>query len=294
MLPQFATGDAYGAGFEFAPREFVEQHNLAQGMVQNPVFPDLTPGKYTDDTQMTIAIMKYMLATRFDKKVSAAGLFDRFLKTYKDDRRNGYSSGFKSILDRSKNWADLTLHISPTSNKSGGLMRSIPCGYFQNLEDCKNFAAWQCSLTHGTHEAIQVSVFMAILVWYLRRGYPVLDAIANAAVQSGHGVRNSCPETVRNLASDVLQAVVYVLRNSKSVLEATHLSVSITGDVDTVAALSAGLMSIIYPKDNTSQLLTGQMSETKRHMDVLYNLDNEFAAAFKVPKNEWYFDEMCG
>ena len=48
-------GDAYGAGFEYADREVVVRDNDLSRYVNRPRHR-LAPGRYTDDTQMSIAI----------------------------------------------------------------------------------------------------------------------------------------------------------------------------------------------------------------------------------------------
>ena len=54
MFLEMAIGDAYGAGFEYAPADFVKQNNTLTAYVKHPKH-SLAPGSYTDDTQMSIA-----------------------------------------------------------------------------------------------------------------------------------------------------------------------------------------------------------------------------------------------
>ena len=61
MLVQMAKGDAYGAGFEYAPEDFVLLYHKLTAYVQHPKHK-LIPGVYTDDTQMSIANVEVILA----------------------------------------------------------------------------------------------------------------------------------------------------------------------------------------------------------------------------------------
>jgi ADP-ribosyl-[dinitrogen reductase] hydrolase len=62
LLVELAVGDAYGAGFEYGEPDFVAAHNTLAGYVQHPRHVHIRPGRYTDDTQMTLAIAELLLA----------------------------------------------------------------------------------------------------------------------------------------------------------------------------------------------------------------------------------------
>ena len=61
MLVELAIGDAYGAGFEYASAAFVQKHNTLTAYASHPRHA-IAPGAYTDDTQMTIAVVEAMLS----------------------------------------------------------------------------------------------------------------------------------------------------------------------------------------------------------------------------------------
>lgn len=60
MLVELAIGDAYGAGFEYAAADFVKTNNNLDKYYSHP-FHKITPGNYTDDTQMSIGITELLL-----------------------------------------------------------------------------------------------------------------------------------------------------------------------------------------------------------------------------------------
>ena len=95
MLVDLAVGDAYGAGFEFADPGFVVEHNTLRGYVQNPVYAGLRPGRYTDDTQMTIAVAEVLVEGGPWTDVRFA---EAFVRAFHRDPRQGYAKGFQALL----------------------------------------------------------------------------------------------------------------------------------------------------------------------------------------------------
>ena len=61
MLLELAIGDAYGAGFEYVDTEMIRHHNDLSGYVKHPRH-NIQPGSYTDDTQMSLAIVEAIVS----------------------------------------------------------------------------------------------------------------------------------------------------------------------------------------------------------------------------------------
>ncbi len=61
MLLELAVGDAYGAGFEYADADTVAAKNDLSHYVRHPRHR-ISPGRYTDDTQMSLAIAEAILS----------------------------------------------------------------------------------------------------------------------------------------------------------------------------------------------------------------------------------------
>jgi ADP-ribosylglycohydrolase len=94
MILEGAIGDAYGAGFEFVSRDVIEKHNHLERYNKHPSFPDMC-GKYTDDTQMSLAIAELIIdGDDFTKE----NLADRFVDAFKRDPRGGYAGRFYDFL----------------------------------------------------------------------------------------------------------------------------------------------------------------------------------------------------
>lgn len=119
MLIELAIGDAYGAGFEYVSRQFVERHNDLSGYVQHPRH-NIRPGHYTDDTQMSLAIAEAIIS---NVPWTPEHLANQFITVFKRDPREGYAQNFYNFLLNVYNGQDFLNRI-PESDKSGAAMRA--------------------------------------------------------------------------------------------------------------------------------------------------------------------------
>src|SRR5579884_1181122 len=110
MLVELAIGDAYGAGFENAPPEFVAEHNTLRHYVVHPDHPGNRPGTYTDDTQLTLALAELLVS---DQRWTPEAVAERFLEVYRRDPRVGYSRRTLALLRDSATGADLLASSDP-------------------------------------------------------------------------------------------------------------------------------------------------------------------------------------
>lgn len=60
MILEAAIGDAYGAGFEFRDLDFIFQNNDLTQYHKHGLYTEIYK-RYTDDTQMAIAISELLL-----------------------------------------------------------------------------------------------------------------------------------------------------------------------------------------------------------------------------------------
>src|SRR5437867_1336250 len=94
MLVELAVGDAYGAGCEYAPLDRVLRHNTALYYTRHPKH-NIRPGSYTDDTQMTLAVVELLLS---GQRWTAENLAERFVEVFWRDPREGYAGKFYEFL----------------------------------------------------------------------------------------------------------------------------------------------------------------------------------------------------
>src|SRR5215471_10980801 len=147
MLVELAIGDAYAAAFEFVDRDLTSAHQLGE-YARHPRH-QREPGRYTDDTQMSIAVAELIVS---GAPFTRENLADCFVQAFKRDPRTGYAGGFYEFLTSVKDGADFLARIRPTSDKNGGAMRAAPVGVFTRIEEVVDKAALQARLTHDTDE----------------------------------------------------------------------------------------------------------------------------------------------
>ena len=94
MLVEMAIADAYGAAFEFIQAPVAGLINNGTAYHVNPE-TGLGGGRYTDDTQMALAVAEHMLTGAPETRV---GLAHSFLNAYRRDKRPGYSRRFQRAI----------------------------------------------------------------------------------------------------------------------------------------------------------------------------------------------------
>jgi len=264
MMVALGIGDAYGGGFEYAPIDFVEQHNTLEGYVQNPKHLDLKPGCYTDDTQMSIAVAEAIISGRpWTRELLA----EKFVEVYKRDPRPGYAKRFQQFLDTVKDGADFLERINPISDKSGGAMRAVPVGVYPYTTVVIERAKLQASLTHNTPEGMAAAAAAALLAHYCLYAKQVGGSLEEVGEFIANRV-SGFDECVWNRPWEgavgakgwmsVRAAITAVSRNA-SLSALLKNCIAFGGDVDTVATIALGAASEHpdYAHDLPPKLLHG-------------------------------------
>ena len=247
MLLEIAIGDAYGAGFEFAPLEKVARYNtVTQYHAHEWGIP---AGHYTDDTQMSLAIAELILS---GKEWNKENLAQQFVKCFKRDERLGYSKGFYHFLQSINTESEFIRHIKPNSTRNGAAMRSAPLGYLRDIPQLLKMANLQASLTHNTEIGKKSSQAIALAAHFFLFNLGKRQQLYEFVTEySKHSWRNDWAGPVGCCGEETVNAVISVLEKSTSLKEVLINSVSFSGDVDTVAATSLGIASCSgeYRKD---------------------------------------------
>lgn len=239
MLTSLAIGDAYGAGFEYAPEDFVRQFNTLDRYIQNPSHLDLKPGRYTDDTQMSIAVAEALLSCN---AWTVENLADKFVEIYKRDPRPGYSRGFQAVLNTVNNGKELLGRIERKSDKSGGAMRAIPVGVLPEVDDVIKAAQLQASVTHATRDGMDAAAAVALMAHYCVYNLGPVDKIGRYVFD--HVPSHPWHEPWEGIVGakgwmSVRAAITAVSRNT-GLSALLKDCVAFSGDVDTVAAIALG------------------------------------------------------
>ncbi|MFC8042602.1 ADP-ribosylglycohydrolase family protein [Nocardia sp. NPDC057353] len=236
MLIELAVGDAYGAGFEYAPPEFVATHNTLRGYVQHPTHLGIGPGRYTDDTQMTLAVAELMVA---GDPWTPEHLADRFVTAFRRDPRAGYAGRFHDFMLTVEDGADFLRRIRPDSDKSGAAMRAAPIGLLPTVADVLHHARVQAAVTHDTPDGIAAAQAAALAVHYTHYDLGPLPRIG--AWIDGHvpdGWARPWHGKVGSKGRMSVAAALTALAASTSASELLRRCISFTGDVDTVATIA--------------------------------------------------------
>jgi ADP-ribosyl-[dinitrogen reductase] hydrolase len=261
MLVELAVGDSYGAGREYAPPADVAANNDGKTYVQHYKWKDLTPGRYTDDTQMSVGLAEHLLSGHAHTYVNLAGAF---LRAFHRDQRAGYASGFYALLQEVKTPEALLRRLTPLSDKSGGAMRAAPCGMLPSLQEAIDLAFWQACLTHASRDGATAAGAVAALVWAARRGHPqeALPALLQSRLP---GPLWLVPWTGKVGAPglDSVRAALTAVKQHDNLNDILKTCIGYTGDVDTVAAIAMAIASV-HPSitDNLDQGLYNKLEPT--------------------------------
>lgn len=286
MFVEMAIGDAFGAGREFVtpPKKPTPQWNDGKTYLQHPRHPQ-TPGRYTDDTQMAIAVVEFMLSV---KARTPRNLAKAFLDTFIRDPRQGYAQGFYNFLVNCSNRSDpagyFLQHIQPHSNKAGGAMRAGPCGLLVDPSDVRDLAMWQASLTHATWEGMMAAVGSAMLVWACRNNLskkslldPLWFHVPSVLWNEGWKGR------VGNQGFPAVQAAAAAVKQESTLTGVLQQCIKYGGDTDTVAAIAMCAASQHAEIDNDlDDALYSGLENGEYGLGYLLVLDQKILDAFPI------------
>jgi ADP-ribosylglycohydrolase len=254
MLLELAVGDAYGAGFEYAPVDWVRRHNTGTSYVSHPRHHG-PPGRYTDDTQMSLAVAEALVA---GDPWTPERLADRFVAVFRRDPRPGYSRRFYPILQSAASGADFLARVNPDSDRSGAAMRAAPLGVLPELDEVMERCRLQAAITHNTPDGIHAAVAAALAAHYCLYGLgPKRDLgrfleawVPGTWAEPWHG-----PVGAQGWMS--VRAAVTALGRNDRLSSLLRDCIDFTGDVDTVAAiaLAAASGSAEYEQDLPGRLV---------------------------------------
>lgn len=296
MIVEIAIGDAYGAPFEFADQEFIDEHNKLESYLKRKTKWDTTAGggRYTDDTSMSIAVIEHILLRR---PFTPHGFMKTFLDNYwRDELRHGRAGYSKRMVklfedlksdDRQVRGKAMTC-FQTTSN--GCVMRAVPLGMLQ-LTEIEAVTISQTCITHASFEAIQATLMIAYSAHYLFYKLGKLEDLGDwldvhmdwRSIETAY--REYCAEhedwqvpcDARITASavwEVLMARRDRVYNTMS--QMLKRSISFGGDVDSVASIVMGLASLSDEITNDlPAFLYNDLEHTEFGIGYLQQLDEK-------------------
>jgi len=273
MLVELAIGDAYGAAFEFVDARLTLDHELGD-YAWHP-WHDIAPGRYTDDTQMSIAIAELVVS---GAPFTPRNVADVFVSAFKRDPRPGYAPGFYAFLQSVHDGAAFLARIRPESDKNGAAMRAVPLGVYPDLGLVIERTALQARLTHDTPEGTRAALAVALAAHFLL--YQLGAKAELPAFLSSHLPGPAWGEpwygAVDTKGHSAVRAALCLLGRETSLGGMLAGAVRFGGDVDTVAAIALGLgaCSRETTNDLPPSLLAGLESGTYGR-DFLRDLDRQ-------------------
>lgn len=240
MLLEIAIGDAYGAGFEYVSPQKTLRENDLSCYAKHPKHR-LTPGSYTDDTQMSVAIAEALVE---DLAWTPLNVAQKFVDCFHRDPREGYASSFYHFLKATLDGETFLANIRPDSEKSGAAMRAGPLGVLPTLEEVVRRTRIQAALTHNTPLGIHAALAAALAAHYCY--YRLGPKLALGEFLERHVPGEWSVPWEGKVGSfgwmSVRAAVTALIRYDRS-SEVLKACVAFGGDVDTVAAVAMAAAS---------------------------------------------------
>lgn len=290
LLVSMAVGDAFGAGFEFRPAEFIKAHNDLTTYYPHQLGRGKhVPGMYTDDTQMSIALAEFMLT---GQPVTTLNLADAFVEVFQRDPRVGYAGGFYKLLLDVEDGTELLRRLRPHSSKCGGAMRAPVLGLMTDNILCSDRAAWQASVTHATPRGMAAASAAALLTWLCRNnvhrqdlGHKIDLLMPGWGLGAVDGM-GEVPQTTTD-GIEVVHTAIKAIGANTTMTGILKRCVDIGGDTDTVAAiaLAAASQSKHVEQDIPDHLIDG-LENGPYGFDYLADLDARLEKHFSPEADE--------
>jgi ADP-ribosyl-[dinitrogen reductase] hydrolase len=278
MLLEAAIGDAYGAGFEFRELDFIKLHNDLTSYHPHGLYTEIYK-KYTDDTQMAIAISELLLE---EENWTEEIVADKFVEVFHRDKRRGYSDRVYTALDASRNGKEFIQSLSFQSNGNGSAMRAYSIGYIRDIDRLLNFCEIQAKTSHNTIEGIRCAKRIALAVHFYRydlNQHTSLIEFINDTLKENENYHVTSPIDMHGYPTT--QAVIKIVSEATSMKECLKYSIDFGGDTDTVATLSMAILSqkksCLY---DLPDFLFEELENEKYGKQYLIELDKKIEAKF--------------
>ncbi|CAM4018191.1 ADP-ribosyl-[dinitrogen reductase] glycohydrolase [Vibrio aerogenes CECT 7868] len=272
MLTEIAVADAYGAGFEFSSRDKIDQHNDFSQYLPHELYG--MSAKYTDDTQMSVAIAELIIHEPIWNDVLIA---DKFVECFKRDPRQGYAKGFYGFLSDISSGREFLEKIRNTSDRNGAAMRSVPLSILADTDDLIHKASMQACVTHHTDIAIQSSCAVALAGHFgiHRKGkLSHLESFLKDFRFSDWNFNWTDEVTVK--AYDTVSAAFSCLIRCDNLCDLIIQCVDLGGDTDSVASIAVGLATCFDEYDKSlPQNMLNTLDEASYGIHFLSELDRK-------------------
>jgi ADP-ribosyl-[dinitrogen reductase] hydrolase len=245
MLLGLAVGDALGTTLEFGPRRPLD--DLHTEMIGGGIF-DLSPGQWTDDTAMAVAMGRSLVQEKAFRPLS---ILNDWSKWYLQGKHACTGTCFdignatRRALDAFLQNPTVVPTISANSLGNGSLMRVAPIVLFASDQDeAESLAYEQSILTHGEDAARATGWFGRLLFISATSGFELALIPADILDRKRKDVSAS------GFYKDTLEAAIWAVATTFSFEDAVIQAVNLGDDADTVGAVTGQLAGAIYGQGN--------------------------------------------
>lgn len=296
MLAYIGMADAYALSAEFVNKnnypDQLQKCLTFEKYLMNPIFK-LTPGCYTDDTEMSVANARVLIKNNYPfTKLQFANQY--VLEFKLGGYRKGYAAGFQAFLESINSGEEFLQKIHNNSNKNGAAMRSVPIGVLPKIHDVIETATLQASITHNTdpglfsaravalmtHMALYTEYPFAMISQYCRDFLPHEDFKKFGEIFTkswkGTAVTGSAEYSI---AISTVRAVRHLLENCNSLMDILKTLIIWGGDTDSVAAIAWGIASARYQNEVLPRFMPTDLEYGKGY-SYLSDLSNSLMAKY--------------
>ncbi|MBN1933544.1 MAG: ADP-ribosylglycohydrolase family protein [Anaerolineae bacterium] len=250
-----AVGDALGMPLEFGPAR------SANALVRDMQSGRIPAGRFTDDTEMALALAESLLAHR---PLDADDLAWRFM-AWQQANPPDIGIHTRNVLSRiasGTSWRDAVQAVqgqNPDSAGNGSLMRCWPVAVAcrHDLGRLLADSRLQSEVTHPHAECVAACAWANAAIYHLFHGCSRGEALAAAlddaaAPESLRRVVDEAPRLPRSLLASsgwvrhTLQSAVWGLTTTHSFEEAVVQVVNLGNDADTAGAVVGALAGAAY------------------------------------------------
>lgn len=192
---------------------------------------------YTDDTVLTVAVADAILGQKD---------FGATIKSYALRYPNaGYGGTFRK-------WMRDELEEEYCSWGNGSAMRVSPVGWLYNDLDTILVKAWETAMpTHGHPEGVKGAQAIAAAIFLARQGGGKEDIRKYITNTFGYNLRRTVEEIRPDYTFDVscqgsVPEAIIAFLDSRDLVDAIRLAVSLGGDTDTQAAMAGSIAEAFY------------------------------------------------
>ncbi len=217
---------------------------------------------YSDDTIETIAIIDAIVNNKDYEDTLREYILNNI--DYKPDFKPYFKSSFSP---GTINWAKGIGRNDSIGN--GAMMRISPVGYlFDTEEEVRENAKLVTIPSHNSEEAINSATTIALMIYYLRKGYSKEEVYKKLELYSEYipftKFNTTCHETIGNC--------LYAIDKSNSFEDAIRKTLLMGGDTDTNACIVGSVAEAIYGMTKEEKQLAeqGLPNEYKKVLKKVY------------------------